>query len=249
MSTPTTIGQPGHLTWLGHATVLFVSQAGTRVIFDPWLDNPKGTATLAEVGALDVIAVTHGHFDHMASVIPLAMATGASVICVPEMAAYFSSQGVTSVMEMNKGGTVRLKELSFTMVSADHSCGVNVGEGTVNAYGGNPVGFVVTPPPGSGAPFYVSGDTNVFGDMALIGELYGPELALVPIDGHYNMGPREAAHAMGLLGVRRVAPIHYGTFPLLAGTPGQLREALEEKGASTSVVDVSPGESVALAQQ
>ncbi|HUY42261.1 MAG TPA: metal-dependent hydrolase [Acidimicrobiales bacterium] len=248
MSTPSAIGQRGHLTWLGHATVLFVSEAGTRVIFDPWLDNPKGTATLADVGALDVIAVTHGHFDHMASVVPLAAATGASVICVPEMAAYFASVGVANVTEMNKGGTVRVKELAFTMVGADHSCGVNVGEGLANAYGGNPVGFVVTPPAGEGAPFYVSGDTNVFGDMALIGQLYGPEVALIPIDGHYNMGPREAAHAVQLLGVKRVAPIHYGTFPMLAGTPEQLREALRLKAAAAVVVDVSPGESLSLAR-
>lgn len=247
MSTTSPIGQPGHLTWLGHATVLFVSHAGTRVIFDPWLDNPKGTASLDDVGALDAIAVTHGHFDHMASVASLAAATGASVICVPEMAAYFATQGVATLLEMNKGGTVQVKDLALTMVSADHSCGVAVGDGVANVYGGNPVGFVVRETPGDARAFYVSGDTNVFGDMALIGELYAPEIALIPIDGHYNMGPREAAHAVGLLGVARVAPIHYGTFPMLAGTPAQLRDELKAVGASTMVVDLEPGGSVALA--
>lgn len=246
MSTATPIGQRGHLTWLGHATVLFVSHEGTRVIFDPWLDNPKGTASLEDVGPLDAIAVTHGHFDHMASVGALASATGASVICVPEMAAYFATQGVTTLLEMNKGGSVQVKDLAFTMVGADHSCGVGVGEGQANVYGGNPVGFVVRASSG-GRPFYVSGDTNVFGDMGLIGELYAPEIALIPIDGHYNMGPREAAHALGLLGVARVAPIHYGTFPMLAGTPAQLRDELTAKGAATTVVDIEPGGSVALA--
>jgi L-ascorbate metabolism protein UlaG (beta-lactamase superfamily) len=246
MSTPTVLGHAGSLTWLGHASVLYVSEAGTRVLFDPWLENPKLTTGVDALGALDAIAVTHGHFDHMASVGAVAQATGAPVICVPEMAAYFATQGVSNLSEMNKGGTTHVKELAITMVSADHSCGVGVGEGFANVYGGNPVGFIVTPPAGQGRAFYVSGDTNVFGDMALIGELYAPEIALIPIDGHYNMGPREAAHALKLLGVARVAPIHYGTFPLLAGTPDQLRVALTASGADVDVVAFAPGDSVSL---
>lgn len=241
-----TLGSEGTLTWLGHATVLLVTNAGTRIIFDPWLDNPKGTASLDDVGPLDVIAVTHGHFDHMASVVPLAAATGATVVCVPEMAAYFATQGVSNLVEMNKGGTVHLYDVALTMVGADHSCGIAAGEGLVNIYGGNAVGFVVTLGEGAGGPIYVSGDTNVFGDMGLIKELYHPEIALIPIDGHYNMGPREAAHALTLLGVKRVAPIHYGTFPTLTGTPEQLREELTRRASAIVVVDVQPGGTVTL---
>ena len=179
------VGEAGSLTWLGHATVLLTTSSGTRIVFDPWIEgNPKSPITLGALGDIDGIAVTHGHFDHMASVAALAEATGATVVCVPEMAAYFASIGVGNIVEMNKGGTVHVVDVSLTMVSADHSCGVAVGDNLPYAYGGNPVGFIVGLPTGQGGPVYVSGDTNVFGDMALIRELYAPEIGLMPIDGY-----------------------------------------------------------------
>ena len=135
------VGAPGTLTWLGHATVLLTTTTGTRLIFDPWLENPKCPVSLDGIGPVDVIAVTHGHFDHMGSVVPLALATGATVVCVPEMAAYFATQGLVNIVEMNKGGTVRVADIDLTMVSADHSCGVAAGEGQANIYGGNPLRF------------------------------------------------------------------------------------------------------------
>ncbi len=239
---------PGSITWLGHATVLVTTTTGTRVVFDPWLENPKSPVSLEDLGPIDVIAVTHGHFDHMGSVVPLALETGATVVCVPEMAAHFATQGVSNILEMNKGGTVRVGDVALTMVGADHSCGVNAGENLPNIYGGNPVGFVAHLPEGSGGPVYVSGDTNVFGDMAIIRELYAPEIALMPIDGHYNMGPREAAYAVGLLGVSRFTPIHFGTFPLLAGTPDEVARHLSERGGATRVVAIEPGSSVPLVE-
>ncbi len=241
------VGALGTLTWLGHATVLLTTLSRTRIIFDPWLEgNPKSPVGVSDLGALDAIAVTHGHFDHMGSVIPLAAATGATVICVPEMAAYFSSVGVSNIVDMNKGGTVTVNEVSLTMVTADHSCGVDVGENLPNAYGGNPVGFIVGLPEGEGGPIYLTGDTNVFGDMSLIRDLYAPEVGLMPIDGHYNMGPREAAHAVKLLGLDRVVPIHYGTFPILTGTPDELRSHLELAKAGAAAIVIEPGQSVPI---
>jgi L-ascorbate metabolism protein UlaG (beta-lactamase superfamily) len=240
-----TVGKAGSLTWLGHATVLLNTEAGTRIVFDPWIDgNPKCPISLNELGNVDAICVTHGHFDHMGSVIPLAEVTGATVICVPEMAAYFSSVGVTNLVEMNKGGTVHVKEVALTMVTADHSCGISAGETSPSMYGGNPVGFIATLPSGEGGPIYVSGDTNVFGDMKLICDLYAPEIGLIPIDGHYNMGPREAAHGVQLLGLSRVVPIHYGTFPILTGTPEELRTHLAS--ANTLTIVIEPGQSVPI---
>ncbi|MGC1419537.1 MAG: metal-dependent hydrolase [Acidimicrobiales bacterium] len=241
------VGEAGSLTWLGHATVLLTTSTGTRIVFDPWIEgNPKSPITLGALGDIDGIAVTHGHFDHMASVAALAEATGASVVCVPEMAAYFASIGVGNIVEMNKGGTIHVVDVSLTMVSADHSCGVAVGDNVPYAYGGNPVGFIVGLPTGQGGPVYVSGDTNVFGDMALIRELYAPEIGLMPIDGYYNMGPREAAHAVQLLGLSRVVPIHYGTFPILTGTPDELRGHLKSNDAMAQTISIEPGQSVPL---
>ncbi len=241
------VGEAGSLTWLGHATVLLTTSSGTRIVFDPWIEgNPKSPITLGALGDIDGIAVTHGHFDHMASVAALAEATGATVVCVPEMAAYFASIGVGNIVEMNKGGTVHVVDVSLTMVSADHSCGVAVGDNLPYAYGGNPVGFIVGLPTGQGGPVYVSGDTNVFGDMALIRELYAPEIGLMPIDGYYNMGPREAAHAVQLLGLSRVVPIHYGTFPILTGTPDALRGHLKSNESMAQTISIDPGQSVPL---
>jgi len=199
-----------------------------------------------DLGVVDVIAVTHGHFDHMGSAVALAGATNAPLVCVPEMASYFATQGVTTALEMNKGGTVRLADVSLTMVGADHSCGVAAGEGLPDIYGGNPVGFVAHLPAGEGGPIYVSGDTNVFSDMNIIRELYRPQTALMPIDGHYNMGPREAAYATTLLGVSRFVPYHYGTFPVLAGTPEQLREEMAAISSPASLAVITPGQSVPL---
>lgn len=241
------IGAPGTLTWLGHATVLMATRTGTRIVFDPWLEgNPKFPDDVTSLGALDGIAVTHGHFDHIGSVTPLAAGTGAPVICTPEMAAHFASDGVSNVVEMNKGGTVEVGDVELTMVSADHSCGIAITDGQPHAYGGDPVGFIIRLRPGDGGPVYVSGDTNVFGDMALIRNLYAPEIGLIPIDGHYNMGPREAAHAVTLLRLARVVPIHYGTFPELTGTPEQFTRHLADREATTVVAVIEPGQSVPL---
>lgn len=244
MSEANVVGARGTVTWLGHATLLLATNSGTRVVFDPWLENPKSPVGVDDLGEVDVIAVTHGHFDHMGSVVPLALATGATVVAIHELAGYFAGQGVENIVGMNKGGTVGVGDVSLTMVTADHSCGVGAGEGLPDLYGGTAAGFVAHLPVGEGGPIYVSGDTNVFSDMAIIRDLYRPDTAFLPIDGHYNMGPREAAYAVGLLGVRRLVPYHYGTFPMLTGTPDALAPLLA--GTSTTLEAIDPGQSVTL---
>ncbi len=240
-------GAPGTLTWLGHASVLLVTRSGRRVLFDPWLENPRSPVGIDQVGALDVIAVTHGHGDHIGSVVPLAQNTGATIVCVHEMTEYFATHGLDQMIGMNKGGTVDVGGVRLTMVHADHSCGVSAAEGQPSVYGGSAAGFIVHDEADGGA-LYISGDTNVFSDMAIIRDLYAPELAVVPIDGHYNMGPREAAYAVSLLGVRRVAPYHYGTFPLLAGTPAQVADELRARGSTARVVPMEPGDTISLTE-
>jgi L-ascorbate metabolism protein UlaG (beta-lactamase superfamily) len=154
-----------------------------------------------------------------------------------ETACWLKSKGVATTVEMNKGGTVEVAGVKVTMVSADHSCGISDGDAIV--YGGAAGGFVVTLE--NGFRFYHAGDTNVFGDMALIGQIYKPDLAMLPIGGLYTMGPLEASHAARLLGVKRIVPMHHGTFPPLAGTPAELRELC---GSKFEILDVKPGETL-----
>jgi L-ascorbate metabolism protein UlaG (beta-lactamase superfamily) len=126
------------------------------------------------------------------------------------------------------------------MVHADHSAGDWSAAGEGPLYLGEPVGFVIGLEDGS--TLYHAGDTALFGDLGLIGEIHRPDLAMLPIGGHYTMGPREAARAVELLGVREVLPLHYGTFPILAGTPAELRAALAARGLGDVVVhEPEPG--------
>ena len=140
---------------------------------------------------------------------------------------------------MNKGGTVKIAGVAATMVHADHSCGI-LHEGKI-VYGGEAAGYVIETE--NGYRVYHAGDTNVFGDMKIIGDLYRPDVALIPIGGHYTMGPREAALACRLLGAKEIVPMHHGTFPVLSGTPAALRE-LTRDIPGLVVHDIKPGQSL-----
>jgi L-ascorbate metabolism protein UlaG (beta-lactamase superfamily) len=230
----------GRVTWLGHAAVLIESPKGARIALDPLIENnpkfPKGF----DYGQVDVIAATHGHSDHFGDdAIGLAKKTGATVIGVYELGLFAASRGIENTSGMNKGGKQSVRGVDFRMVHADHSSGADSGNSAI--YAGEPCGYVMTFE--DGFRVYHAGDTNVFADMALIGELYAPDLALLPIGDFYTMGPREAAKACELLKVPRVIPIHFGTFPVLTGTPAQLREELQKRGSSTEVIELAPGQS------
>lgn len=227
------------ISWLGHASVRIDSAAGRRIYVDPWLSgNPRCPAGEREPERIDVIALTHGHSDHLGDTVALAQRHGASVVAIFELATWLSGKGVQQTAPMGKGGTQTVRGIRFTLTNAFHSSSVEDGGRTL--YAGEPAGLVVELE--DGYRIYVAGDTCVFGDMQLIGRLYEPDLAVLPIGDHFTMGPREAAVALELLGVKRCLPCHFGTFPLLAGTPQELARL----APGVEVLMPQPGEAVAL---
>jgi L-ascorbate metabolism protein UlaG (beta-lactamase superfamily) len=243
------------VTWYGHSCVEVLTSDDTTILIDPWFGNPKSPRAADTVDRCDLMLVTHGHHDHLgaapgqvrdADSLAIARRTKSAWPCIHEMSLWLEDRlggaGV-EVIGFNKGGTVEARGVRVTMVHADHSAGDWSAAGEGPLYLGEPAGFVVQLP--GGASFYHSGDTAAFGDMRMIGELYHPDLVMIPIGGHYTMGPREAALAVELLGAIRVLPIHYGTFPILAGTPDDLRRELGARGLdNVEVYSPAPGESI-----
>ena len=224
------------LTWLGHSAFR-LDAGGKRIYIDPFLNgNPKCPEGEQTPERVDIVAITHGHGDHVGDAVALANEHGCTVVAPVELADWLASQGVENVLNPNKGGTVEAAGVKFTLTNAHHSSSNNDGE-----YMGEPCGIVLTLEDGTAV--YFAGDTCVFGDMQLIGRIYGPSVAVLPIGDHYTMGPREAGVALELLGAKRCVPCHWGTFPALTGTPDQLRESAP---AGVEIVDVQPGGTVDL---
>jgi L-ascorbate metabolism protein UlaG (beta-lactamase superfamily) len=225
------------ITWLGHSTFIITTPGGKRIVTDPWLEgNPACPADRKRIEAADVILLSHGHSDHSGDVVNVARATGAPVITINEARLWLEQKGVKNVQGLNFGGTVTVAGLEVSLVPAVHTS--SVVENDVNVYLGEPAGFVVKIE--TGQRFYFAGDTAIFGDMRLIAELYAPEIAFLPIGDYYTMGPEAAALACQMLGIRQVVPMHYGTFPILTGTPDRLKALVEPKGVDVLVL--KPGE-------
>jgi len=226
------------LTWLGHSTFRLDTAGGKRVYIDPFLNgNPKCPENEVTPERVDIIAITHAHGDHLGDTIDLAKKHNATVVAPVELADWLGiHHGLQdNVRDPNKGGTVDVDGVKFTLTHAMHSSSNDNLE-----YMGEPCGIIVTSDDGKKA--YFAGDTCVFGDMQLIKRLYSPDVAVLPIGGHYTMDPREAAVAVELLGVDRVVPCHYGTFPILKGTPAELQEL----APNVTVEDIDPGGSITL---
>jgi L-ascorbate metabolism protein UlaG (beta-lactamase superfamily) len=225
------------MTWLGHATFLLTSPGGKRILFDPWVTgNPASPESAKKIGDLDIILLTHGHSDHTTDAVAIGRASGAQTVAPFELAEWLQTKGLQKVTGMNPGGTLRVLGLSITMVHAEHSSSIEDGGRIV--YLGVASGYVITLE--DGLTVYYAGDTSVFGDMRLIGEMYRPQIAFLPIGDLYTMGPEQAAKACELLGVKQVVPMHYGTFPALTGTPAMLRALVEPRGVQ--VLELKPGE-------
>jgi L-ascorbate metabolism protein UlaG (beta-lactamase superfamily) len=239
------LGRETSITWYGHACVGIATPGGKTVLIDPWFGNPLSSRSATDVDRCDVLLVTHGHSDHMGDALVIGSRTRPEWPAIHELSLWLARNYAAAerVIGMNKGGTVTAGGLRITMTRADHSAGDWNDPATTTLYLGEPAGFVIEME--NGFRVYHAGDTDVFGDMALIGELWRPDIALLPIGGHYTMGPPGAARAIELLGVKHVLPIHYGTFPVLAGTPDQLRAALAERGlADVTIHALRPGESL-----
>ena len=227
------------LTWLGHATFRAETPAGNTILIDPWVaGNPMCPDEQKEFKKIDVMLCTHGHGDHIGDALQLAKKHDPVVVGIIELCAWMAKKGVKKVANMNKGGSQQVGDIRVTMVQAVHSSGIE-DDGQM-VYGGEPCGFVVEFE--TGLKIYHAGDTAVFGDMHIIRELYSPEIALLPIGDHYTMGPREAAYACNLLRPRLVIPMHFGTFPMLTGTPQDLRDIVEDLGIQ--VHEMKPGETL-----
>jgi L-ascorbate metabolism protein UlaG (beta-lactamase superfamily) len=213
------------LTWLGHAAFRVDTPGGKRVYVDPFLNgNPKCPQPELEPERCDLILLTHSHGDHVGDTVAVHRRHDCPVVAQVELRGWLTANGVADdegAHSINKGGTCSVEGIKATLTTANHSSST----------------------PDDGFTIYFAGDTNVFGDMSLIGRIYSPDVAVLPIGDHYTMGPREAAVAVELLGVIRVVPCHYGTFPLLTGTPDALRELVP---SGVEILTPEPGETLTL---
>ena len=227
------------ITWLGHGTFQFKLPSGEVILMDPWTEGNPAYPTAHKIERVDVICISHGHFDHIHDAVPLAKKFSPQVVGIYEICQWLESKGVENIRPMNKGGSQQVGPVTVTMTHAVHSCGI-LDEGKI-IYGGEAAGYVLRFH--DGRSLYFAGDTNVFSDMALIEQLYHPDLAFLPIGDLFTMSPKEAALACCMLKPKKVVPMHFGTFPPLTGRPEQLAELIGDlKG--TQVWGLDAGKTV-----
>ncbi|MFQ5787182.1 MAG: metal-dependent hydrolase [Thermodesulfobacteriota bacterium] len=227
------------ITYLGHATFKIQSPGGKTIIIDPWVQgNPACPDQLKKFDKIDIMAITHAHLDHIGDGVALGQEYKPKVVGIYETCAWINSKGIETIMPMNKGGTQDVDGIKFTMAHAVHSCGIQDDDGTI-IYGGEAAGYVFEFE--NGFKIYHAGDTAVFSDMKLIAEIYKPELVMIPIGDLFTMSPKEASYACRFLSPKYVIPMHYATFPVLTGTPAELREFTKDM-KDMEIIELKPGE-------
>jgi L-ascorbate metabolism protein UlaG (beta-lactamase superfamily) len=239
------------ITWLGHGSWKMVTPQGTIIYLDPWITgNPACPIKLEDITEADLVCVTHGHSDHLGNAIEIVHQTGATLVTLPEVAAYCSNYGIPYDDHggcLHTGGSIKLKDVRIHAVFALHSSdimGKEYAEENTLMPGSGTCGMILTPD--GGEPVYFAGDTGVFGDMALIGKLYHPKVAVLPIGGKYTMGVPEAAYAMELLGSDVLIPGHYNTFPSQMADVDDLVAQVKVRCPQAQTVILKPGESYTL---
>ena len=214
------------LKFLGHAG-FEITLDGRRIIVDPFITcNKSSKLKLTDIEKADIVAVTHSHFDHLGDAIEIAKRDNCTFLCFTELGKIAAGKGLGDVVALNTGGSHEVKGIDVVCTQAFHT--------------GDPCGFVFI---GKERRVYHAGDTGLFGDMALIGEMYKPDVALLPIGGYFTMGPYEAAKAAELIRAKFVVPMHYNTFDLIRQDPDEFRRMVRER-ISSDVIIIKEGESV-----
>ena len=221
------------ITWLGHSA--FVIEDGKKVLVDPFITGNDASPVKPDDVKCDLIAVTHGHGDHLGDAIFIGKRKNVPIVAIYELAEYINSKGANGI-GMNFGGTLDYEGIKISMVPALHSSGIS--ESKFSHDGGLPAGFVIEL---NGKRVYHAGDTGLFGDMKLIGEIYHPDVALLPVGGLFTMDTKLATIAAKWIRPKFVIPMHYSTWPPIKANPEEMREELEKEGIKLLVL--KPGES------